>query len=142
MSIRNSNLHPKFWMLLLYVFISIPFVSLLSSCDTDNENVLAGEYAQGYLVVNEGVFGQNNSSVTHISKKNVVKQEVFQTVTNEILGDNLQSISILDDEAYLMVSNSNKIEVVNRGTFEKITTIDNISSNSSEFNSEGVPPPK
>ncbi|WP_375561013.1 YncE family protein [Bernardetia sp. OM2101] len=120
MSIRNSNLRPNFWTLFLYVLIS---TSLFSSCNKDDENILEGEYAQGYLVVNEGVFGMNNSSVTHISKNNAVTQEVFQTVTEEILGDNLQSISILGEEAYLMVSNSNKIEVVHRGTFEKITTI-------------------
>lgn len=120
MSIRNSNLRPKFWTLFLYVLIS---TSLFSSCSTDEETVLAGKYAQGYLVVNEGVFLQNNSSVTHISKSDVVTQEIFKTVTGTALGDNLQSISILGDEAYLMVSNSNKIEVVNRGTFEKKTTI-------------------
>lgn len=123
MSIRNSNLRPNFWTLFLYVLISTSFISLLSSCKKDDENVLAGEYAQGYLVVNEGVFGQNNSSVTHISKNNALTQEVFQTVTGQVLGDNLQSISVLEDKAYLLVSNSNKIEVVNRGTFEKITTI-------------------
>jgi hypothetical protein len=117
---RIGNLRPKFWTLFLYVLIS---TSLFSSCDKDEENVLEGEYAQGYLVVNEGVFLQNNSSVTHISKNNVLTQEVFQTVSSEILGDNLQSVSILGDEAYLMVSNSNKIEVVSRGTFVKATTI-------------------
>ena len=120
MSIRNSNLRPRFWTLFLYVLIS---TSLFSSCNKNDENILEGEYAQGHLVVNEGVFLQNNSSVTHISKNNAITQEVFQTVTGSILGDNLQSISILGDEAYLMVSNSNKIEVVNRGTFEKTTTI-------------------
>ncbi|AFM06149.1 gluconolactonase family protein [Bernardetia litoralis DSM 6794] len=117
---RIGNLRPKFWTLFLYVLIS---TFVLSSCNKDDENILEGEYAQGYLVVNEGVFGQNNSSVTHVSENNVVTQEVFQTVSGEILGDNLQSISILGDEAYLMVSNSNKIEVVHRGTFVKNTTI-------------------
>lgn len=123
MSIRNGNLRPRFWTLFLYVLICTSLIFSFSSCNNNDENVLEGKYAQGYLVVNEGVFTQNNSSVTHISKNNVLTQEVFQTVTGEILGDNLQSISILGDKAYLMVSNSNKIEVVNRGTFVKNTTI-------------------
>ncbi len=117
---RIGNLRPTIWTMFLYVLIS----TSLFSCDSnDDENILEGEYAQGQLVVNEGVFLQNNSSVTHISKNNALTQEVFQTVTGQVLGDNLQSISILGDEAYLMVSNSNKIEVVNRGTFLKSTTI-------------------
>ncbi len=122
MSIRNFNLRPNFWTLFLYVLISTSF---FSSC-SDDENVadsLAGKYAQGYLIINEGVFGDNNASVAHISLDGVVTQQIFQTVTGDSLGDNLQSISILGDEAYLMVSNSNKIEVVDRGTFERKATI-------------------
>ncbi len=123
MSIRNSNLRPNFWTLFLYVLIS---VSVFSSCNDDGENtpdILEGKYAQGYLVVNEGVFGMNNSSVGHISTSNSVTQQIFQTVTGDSLGDQLQSISILEDEAYLMVSGSDKIEVVHRGTFERQATI-------------------
>lgn len=117
---RIGNLRPNFWTLFLYVLIS---TSVFSSCNKSDENVLEGKYAQGYLVVNEGVFSRNNASVTHISKSNVVTQEIFRSIAGKPLGDNLQSISILGDEAYLMVSNSNKIEVVNRGTFVSKTTI-------------------
>jgi len=120
MSIRNANLRPNFWTLFLYVLIS---TFIFSSCNKDDENVVKGKYAQGYLVVNEGVFTQNNASVTHISSNNAITQQVFKTITGKVLGDNLQSISILGEKAYLMVSNSNKIEVVNRGTFESKATI-------------------
>ncbi len=130
MSIRNGNLRPRFWTLFLYALVSTSFIFSLSSCSKDNENVLKGKYAQGYLVVNEGVFGQNNASVTHISENDALTQQIFQTVTGESLGDNLQLIFVLGDKAYLMVSNSNKIEVVNRGTFERITTIRNNDSTS------------
>ncbi|WP_338766417.1 DUF5074 domain-containing protein [Bernardetia sp. ABR2-2B] len=126
MSIRNSNLRPNFWTMFFYILISVFSISLLSSCSDNGEDtpdILAGEYAQGYLVVNEGVFGMNNSSVGHISTTGVVTQQIFQTVTGDSLGDQLQSISILGDKAYLMVSASNKIEVVNRGTFERKETI-------------------
>lgn len=117
---RISRLRPTIWTLFLYALVS---TFLFSSCDNDDESVLEGKFAQGYLVVNEGVFPQDNSSVTHISKNDVVTQEVFQTVVGEKLGINLQSISILGDEAYLMVSASNKIEVVHRGTFEERATV-------------------
>ena len=131
MSIRNFDLRPNFWMKslhgflcrFLYVLVFTSLISLLSFCNKSDENVVKGKYAQGHLVVNEGIFLQNNSSVTHISKNNAVTQQIFKTVTGEILGDNLQSVSILREKAYLLVSNSNKIEIVNRGTFEKMKTI-------------------
>ncbi|WP_291728020.1 DUF5074 domain-containing protein [Bernardetia sp.] len=116
---RINGLRPTAWTLFLYVLIS---TFIFSSCSKDDED-LVGEYAQGYLVVNEGVFGKNNATVGHISKNEMVTQQIFQTVNGDSLGDNLQSVSILGDEAYLLVSNSNKIEVVNRGTFERKATI-------------------
>jgi len=76
-------------------------------------------------VLNEGAFmGDPDASVTEIDLEDMsVRQNVFQSQNSRPLGDILQSALIEDDRMYLVVNNSQKIEVVDPQTLTSIETI-------------------
>jgi YVTN family beta-propeller protein len=109
----------KFYALILVTIISVSF----SSCD-DDDNQPKGKFEEGVLVVNEGNFQDANGTISHISPDGTVTQDLFGTVNSGLaLGDVVQSISIDNDLAYIVVNNSNKIEVVNANTFVSAYTL-------------------
>ena len=82
-------------------------------------------YDDGILVLNQGNFGAGNASVSFISEDlSEVENGIFGTV-NEVaaLGDTAQSIAFNADVAYIVMNGSQKIEVVDRYTFESIASI-------------------
>ena len=97
------------------------------SCSDDDHAEVAplGNYDLGVLVLNEGKFNTGNASVSYISDDFSVSQNDIFSIVNDgaLLGDVAQSIGFNDDLAYIVVNNSQKIEVVNRYTFKKVATI-------------------
>ena len=85
--------------------------------------------SQGMFISNEGNFGFGNASVSYYDlEKDALHLEVFQTANNRNLGDVLQSIQIIGDNAYLILNNSNKIEVATRSDLKSISTIEGFTS--------------
>ncbi|SHJ10318.1 hypothetical protein SAMN05443429_10941 [Cruoricaptor ignavus] len=97
------------------------------SCSDDNDPIVPkGAYENGILVVNEGNFGKGNSSVSFLDSNGKISNDIYSAENNgEKIGDILQSISFSGDDAYFVVNNSNKINVVNRYTLKKKTEIKN-----------------
>ncbi|HMG88665.1 MAG TPA: DUF5074 domain-containing protein [Chryseolinea sp.] len=112
--------------LVLIVLATSCFV--LTSCD-DEDNPPAGEFENGVFVVNEGNFQDADGSISFINPDDgSVKQDLFGSVNNGLaLGDVVQSMTIDGDHAYVVVNNSNKIEVVNANTFVSEHTIQGLS---------------
>ena len=104
---------------------------LLVSCSNDDDNsgdpvTPAGAYEKGILITNEGPFGNGSGTVSFISEDySVLENNIFKTVNNSDLGNIVQSMGFLDEKAYIVVNNSQKIEIANRYTFERIDTIAN-----------------
>ncbi|NQY29594.1 MAG: YncE family protein [Flavobacteriaceae bacterium] len=83
-----------------------------------------GAYENGVLIVNQGGWTQGNASVSFVSNDfSVSENGVFNNVNDTPLGDVGQSIAFYNDLAYIVVNNSQKIEVVNRYTFASVSTI-------------------
>lgn len=81
------------------------------------------------LIVNEGNFGWGNASLSlYRSGTKEVQQQVFNTANGSSLGDVAQSATKVDDKIYVMVNNSNKIEVINAQNFTQLATISNLNS--------------
>jgi hypothetical protein len=82
------------------------------------------------LIVNEGTFNWNNASISLYQPSNkTVQQNIFSQANNALpLGDVAQSISQLNNNAYLVINNSNKIQVVDIHSFEALTTITGFTS--------------
>ena len=95
------------------------------SCDDDDNRKPSGQFSQGVFVVNEGAFSSANSSITHYDPStSTATQNIFSTVNNgKALGDVAQNMSIHDNIGYIVVNNSNTIEVVDAPTFSSKATI-------------------
>lgn len=91
------------------------------SCSSDDDVSEEMYYGNAFLLSNEGNFGKPNADVTYISSDLNMKQDNIFSSNNggSNLGDVLQMISFNGDHAYLLLNNSNKIQIVNRANFKK-----------------------
>ena len=81
-------------------------------------------YENGIFVVNEGNYNWGNASVTYLDNvTNTVIQDIFRKSNDRSLGDVAESMKIARNLGYLVVNNSNRIEVVNLTDFKSITSI-------------------
>ena len=107
---------------ILSIFIiTLTLVSCGDDLPLDN---YSGDYQDGYFITNEGPYGTGTGSITFIGNNGDVKQNIYQTVNNEVLGNIVQSMTIYNDRAYIVVNNSHKVIIANRNTMEKIAVIE------------------
>ena len=99
------------------------FVLLFSiSCTSEYEETIPEiTYQNGLLITNEGNFGSPNADVTFITKDlSLMQNDIYKANNNkENLGDVLQTMVLNGDKAYLLLNNSNKIQIVDRYSFKK-----------------------
>ena len=91
------------------------------SCSSDDNVSEEIFYGNGFLLSNEGNFGKPNADITYVSSDLNLKQDNIFSANNggSNLGDVLQMISFNGDNAYLLLNNSNKIQIVNRSYFKR-----------------------
>lgn len=110
------------------VFVSALILGLVAvSCEKDDEvpAIPLGDYENGILISNEGPFNNGTGTVSFISDDFATEESaIFNKVNDDDLGNIVQSIGFEGDEAFIIANVSNKINVVNRYSFEKIATID------------------
>lgn len=103
------------------------FVLLFNISCSSEDGITTGDmyYGNGFLLSNEGNFGKPNADVTFVSSNLASKQDNIFSANNggSNLGDVLQMIAFNGDNAYLLLNNSNKIQVVNRFDFKKVGEI-------------------
>ncbi len=110
------------------------FVLLFAACSSDDDNGGTPPPPQDpaatiIYVANEGSFGQGTASLTaYNATEGVVFQNVYELVNDEPLGDILQSIYLHNDELYLVVNNSEKIEVCDPSSVERKRSITGLDS--------------
>ena len=104
-------------------------ITVLASCKKDQMIddggiVAPGNYENGYFVTNEGNFGTGNGSISFVSDDGVVENNVFSSLNSFALGDVVQSMNVINGNAYIVVNNSNKIEITSVDSMNYIGTID------------------
>ncbi len=106
----------------LLLFISLLVTSFdIDEPDNDTPIVLT---TTGVYVVNEGSFGSGNSSISFLNvTNNVMTNNVFEVINGFPLGDVAQSMTLHKGNGYLVVNNSQKVEVVDGTTFSSVQTI-------------------
>ena len=97
---------------------------LFTACEKDEIKEEPGAFADGIFVVNEGNYGQGNASLSFVNADvTSVENNIYNAVNDLALGDQAQSVGFSGENAYIVVSASQKIEVVNRETMELQVTI-------------------
>lgn len=110
----------------LFLFLSLFTVGCKDDNTTENT---PQPYEKGIFVLNEGSFGNGNASVSFIdATTKAVSNNIFAAANNRPLGDVAQSITFWAEYAYIVVNNSQKIEVVAANTFKSVGTIANLPS--------------
>lgn len=98
------------------------FFVLLFSCHKDKiSNVPT---SKGVYVINEGNFTFGNGEISFYDPNtNQVSNNLFYTANNYSLGDVVQSMYVKDSIGFIVVNNSQKVEVIKIPSFQKIRTI-------------------
>jgi hypothetical protein len=110
------------------------FVFLLVACRKDKpelvqEAVIVSSESSSVLVVNEGNFMFGNASLSYINlAEDKVIEDVYKSTNNQNLGDVLQSVYEKNNNYYLIVNNSSKIEIIDKKSFKSKATITGLTS--------------
>ncbi|MBW7887941.1 MAG: hypothetical protein H3C35_06225 [Bacteroidetes bacterium] len=82
----------------------------------DSSNELPAN-TKGVFILNEGGFGKVNASLSlYIPDSHKVYQNIFETANNRSLGDVANDMILFDNKGYIVVQNSDKVEVVSLET--------------------------
>ncbi|MEZ0538676.1 YncE family protein [Fibrella arboris] len=106
------------------LLLSLGLLTALSTACTITEPLRTEPYEQGVVVLETGQSGKSNSSVSFITPDRRAIPTIFSTVNDRNLGDYLRSYTEIDGKGYLVVTNSDKVEVVENSTFRSIVIID------------------
>jgi hypothetical protein len=107
----------------------------LASCgkiNLDEQPVDPGEdtipkpesYKSGIFIINEGNYNWGNASVSFINPKDsIVQNDLFNKINKRSLGDVAESMKVYNNKGFIVVNNSNTVEVVSLIDFKSIATI-------------------
>lgn len=103
---------------------TILFLALLSACKPEPEPEPTGAYSNGVFVVNEGIYGQTSGTITYYQPDSQRSEhDIFKAVNGRDLGNVVQSLTVYNGKAYIVVNNSNKIEIADANSFEEIAQV-------------------
>ncbi len=113
-----------------YIPVIIIVITLSISCEKYNVDVVDyNKVGQGLFIVNEGNYGNSNASLSYYEPNSLlINDDVFTKTNGFPLGDQAQSMTIIDSIGFILVTNSSKIMVINTKTFKHIATIRGIDS--------------
>jgi DNA-binding beta-propeller fold protein YncE len=94
-----------------------------ASCEKDDNITIETENYKGVFVVNEGGFAKSNGSIGLYKPGEKRYFDAFKKANGLPLGDVVQSMSLIGTNYYIVVNNSNKIEVVSQSDLKTVSTI-------------------
>src|SRR5690554_3687584 len=101
-----------------YIIIAL---IVLTSCKKDKtEPLTEGGYSNGILVLNEGLFQLNNSTLSWVNLSTQdVTTDLFLSVNNRPLGDTGNDMLLYGGKIYITVTGSSTVEVIDRNTLKR-----------------------
>ncbi|MFA6128844.1 MAG: DUF5074 domain-containing protein [Bacteroidales bacterium] len=108
--------------------LSVIACLFLTNCTKDKpDDSSEGGFLHGAYISNEGAFGNSNGSVSYFDTDSAyIINHVFEAVNGRPLGDVVQSMAVSGDKGFIIVNNSQKVEVVDLKTFASIGVIDGL----------------
>lgn len=104
--------------------ISLSFLMLIGCHKEDNTNCPPSNIESGILILNEGLFQQNNSTMSFYSNSdNSVTQSFYLAINETALGDTGNDMIKYGSKIYVCVNVSGVIDVLNVTSFESIEKI-------------------
>lgn len=101
---------------------------LLGGCSDDN--VVApnpGQFSNGVFIVNEGPFQTGTGTISFLDRTTgSVTNQIFQSANDRPLGNIVQSLHVHEKRAFIVVNNSNKMEVVDLDDFSSVGIVENL----------------
>jgi len=118
----------KTFLLSVFLPTGIALLTLLPSC---TEQPGPGEeekgYARGVFIVNEGAFFNSNASISWFDPDSLkMVNYLFLQENGRPLGDVAQSFTRTKNRGYIVVNNSQKMEIVDLVTFQSTGVIDKL----------------
>ena len=110
-----------------WVLFTLLFATFFISCNKDDAKPdVQGPYKTGVFVTNEGPFQTGTGTISFYNRDTKeVTPDIFQKENaSRALGNIVQSMTIIGDRAYIVVNNAKTVEVVERGTFKSVATIE------------------
>lgn len=117
-----------------FILLSILALVTLSCSDDDstneptNENENISNHSQGLLIMCEGNWGSNNAAVDYLDINTLsYTKNIFAIANPEVamgLGDMGCDIQMNNNQLWIAVNGSNKIEVLSAETYKRIAKID------------------
>lgn len=96
----------------------------VQACQSNDPLTTSGTYDNGVLTINEGIFGNTSGTITHYNRATQeATPQIFKTVNERDLGDVVQSLTVYNGKGYIVVNNSNKIEVVSADDFKEVAQV-------------------
>jgi YVTN family beta-propeller protein len=109
---------------IFYVFL---FFITFTACKPDPVLPINMPFEKGIFITNEGVYGQSSGTITFYNPdSNIIQQDIFRQINGRDLGNIVQSLFFFNNKAYIVVNNSNKIEVADAGDFKELAQITNL----------------
>lgn len=108
--------------------------TVFSSCVKDQplrpaNNVEKPKPGQGFFICNEGNFLSGNASLSYFNyQTKQISEDIFKAATGQNLGDVCQSLTVIGNQAFIVVNNSSKIEILNLETFKSAGSISGLKS--------------
>ena len=116
------------WLTFIILFLMFWLAAGCEKSVTEPEDIDPGPGANarsGAIIINEGNFLQGNASLDFYDADSAeLKINVFSSVNSAALGDVANSVTLKDTVAYIVVNNSDRIEVISTRSFRHLGTID------------------
>lgn len=108
------------WLLILPILV----ISCVPKPPLPEPEPIPDTYANGLFILNEGLFQQNNSTLSYYNfKDGTFTENIFLDVNHRGLGDVGNDLQRYGSKLYIVVNNSNIVEVVDAKTVQSLKTI-------------------
>ncbi|WP_448520078.1 DUF5074 domain-containing protein [Rhodoflexus sp.] len=104
------------WLLIWLLF--------LAACSSDKENVPAGKYDNGVIIVNEGNFSDSDGELSFWNRATQqATQQIFQAENQRPFAGIIQSVRLHNNRLYAVANRADKVEVLEAGSMKSVATI-------------------